>query len=69
MQAMKIEKVVCPVCKGENIRKNGIILRRKGRFQRYQCVNPSCPQYGFMWKGEKVTEAGDYADQKAPVKK
>ena len=57
MRVTEVKNVACPVCKEHKVRKSGFILMRSGRFQRYQCVNPDCKQYGFQWKGEKAVES------------
>ena len=54
MRQTTAKEVKCPVCGKTQIRKSGTILQAGGRFQRYQCVNPDCPQTGHLFKGEKV---------------
>ena len=52
MIAMEEDKIKCPKCGRENIRKNGMILKNDGsRVQRYQCRDCG---YSFTTEKKKI---------------
>jgi transposase-like protein len=52
MIAIEEDKIKCPKCGRENIRKNGMILKNDGtRVQRYQCRDCG---YSFTTEKKKI---------------
>lgn len=49
---MEDKKYNCPACGSENIRKNGFILKRNKKVQRYQCNSCS-----LNYTGETIDES------------
>lgn len=49
----------CPKCGETLVRKAGLIILKDGKYQRYQCINPDCPEEGRVFRGEKLQEIYD----------